>query len=199
VYERTEPGHKNVLLSYWSEVVKNFVCFKLGTSNMTTIVYDHAKRQMASDGRAATGNLISAETEDKWIRDGDDFWFICGSTADRERLIKHFKDAEPSAPKWPIQCSALLVRDKRVYHCVVTAEGEPCKSEIKYSDSMGSGGDFGLAALDHGASAREAVAYAATRDVGTGGKITVFDIEASTFEANDDPKWRHYSDGITRR
>jgi hypothetical protein len=43
--------------------------------------------------------------------------------------------------------------------------------------AMGSGRRFALAALDLGKSPREAVAYACTRDVFSGGEITVLTIE----------------------
>jgi len=149
---------------------------------MTTIVYDHANRQIAIDGRTTSGSVINTETAEKWIQDGDDFWFICGPVSDKERLINHINATAPDAPKWEIECSAFLVSGGSVYHCVVTENGEPCKSQIKYSDSMGSGGVFALAALDHGKSAKDAVAYAATRDAGTGGKIMVMNVETMEFE-----------------
>ena len=62
VYERTEPGHKNVLLSYWSEVVKNFVCFKIkGNSFMKAFALywqdaqeqEHCQLLMAESGEEA--------------------------------------------------------------------------------------------------------------------------------------------------
>jgi len=52
---------------------------------------------------------------------------------------------------------------------------------VEYNDAMGSGEEFALAALDHGKTAEDAVAYAATRDSGTGGKIRVFDVAKMEF------------------
>lgn len=149
---------------------------------MTTIVYDHKARQIAVDGRTTSGNVILSESCEKWIKDGDDYWFICGSACDEQRLIDQIKAAQQAeAPKWKIEASAFFVSGGIVYQCVVTDDGEPAKSECKYSDSMGSGGLFALSALDHGKSARDAVEYAKTRDCGSGGKVTVFDVEKMEF------------------
>ena len=150
---------------------------------MTTIVYDHRARQIAIDGRTTSGGMINTEDAVKWIQDGDDWWFICGSVCDRRRLIEHINATDPDAPKWKIECSAFLVRAGKVYHCMVTDDGEPAKSEINYSDSMGSGSQFALSALDLGKSAEDAVKYAATRDTGTGPNVWVFDVEALAFLA----------------
>ena len=148
---------------------------------MTTIVYDHKAQQIAVDSRITSDNVINTECFIKWIQDGDDFWFISGSNADRERLIQHIKAVDPDKPKWEIECTAFLVSAGDVFQCLVTSHGEPCKIKLTYSETMGSGAAFALAALDHGKSALDAVAYAATRDTGTGGEIRVFDIKIMQF------------------
>jgi len=148
---------------------------------MTTIVYDHKAQQIAVDSRATSGSMINSECFIKWIQDGDDFWFICGAVCDSERLIQHIKAVDPDKPKWDIECTAFLVSAGAVYQCFVTSDGDPCKSRLTYSEAIGSGAAFALAALDHGKSALDAVAYAATRDTGTGGEIQVFDINTMWF------------------
>lgn len=42
---------------------------------------------------------------------------------------------------------------------------------------MGSGYQFAIAALDLGKTAKEAVNYAKTRDIYTGGRVRVFDVK----------------------
>lgn len=149
---------------------------------MTTILYDHKARQIAVDGRTTCGGQILCESSEKWLKDGDDYWFICGSVCDQERLMSQIKAADSAdAPKWKIEASAFLVSGGKVYQCVVCDDGEPAKSLCQYSDSMGSGGVYALAALDHGKSAKQAVKYAMTRDTGTGGKVSVFDIDRMEF------------------
>ena len=52
------------------------------------------------------------------------------------------------------------------------------KTRITYNDANGSGHKFALAALDHGKTAEEAVGYAATRCVYTGGAVQVINVES---------------------
>ena len=53
--------------------------------------------------------------------------------------------------------------------------------KIEYSISKGSGSDFALALIDMGKSAKESIEYAMTRDIYTGGKVHVYDIEKGVF------------------
>ena len=148
---------------------------------MTTIVYDHKAQQIAMDSRVTSDGMINSESDEKWIQEENDFWFICGAVCDSERLIQYINAVDPDKPKWEIEGMAFLVRTGAVYRCFIAAGGDPCKSRLTYSDAIGSGGLFALSALDHGKSALDAVAYAATRDTGTGGKIRVFDIKIMQF------------------
>jgi len=148
---------------------------------MTTILYDHPNRKIAVDGRVSSRGMINTEKAEKWVKDGDDVWFICGPISDRRRLINHINATDPEAPKWPIKCDAFLVRKNNVYLCTVTSEGEPSVSKLNYSHGIGSGGMFALASLDHFDSVTAAVAYAATRDADTGGKMHVFDVAQMEF------------------
>lgn len=148
---------------------------------MTTIVYDHSTQQIAIDGRTRSGTLINTEDAVKWIKRDSQIWFLCGSVSDRERFIDYMNHGSPDAPKWQIECSAFVVEGGKVYHCVICDEGDPCKSEIQYSDAMGSGGSFALAAIDFGKTAADAIKYAAKRDSGTGGRIAIYDIASGDF------------------
>jgi ATP-dependent protease HslVU (ClpYQ) peptidase subunit len=49
------------------------------------------------------------------------------------------------------------------------------------NQGVGSGFKFAISAMDHGKSAKDAVKYAATRDIYTGGKIHVYDIASARF------------------
>lgn len=50
------------------------------------------------------------------------------------------------------------------------------KDSIDTVDAFGSGADLAIAAMDLGVSSSEAVEYAATRDIYTGGEVESFDI-----------------------
>jgi hypothetical protein len=49
--------------------------------------------------------------------------------------------------------------------------------ECKFSRADGSGYKFALGAMDHGKSAKDAVKYAMTRDIYTGGKVKVIKVK----------------------
>lgn len=151
---------------------------------MTTIVYDHISRKIAFDGRVTSNGFICTDQDIKWMKDGEDYWFFAGSICDRERFIKYIKAKDPDPPRWEIDCSAFLVRAGKVYQCLVSEKGEPTISELSYSDAIGSGWIFALAALDLGKTTKGAILYAMTRDTGTGGKVTVFDCEKMEFRVD---------------
>lgn len=52
---------------------------------------------------------------------------------------------------------------------------------MDHNQAVGSGGNWALSSLDHGKSAKEAVEYAITKDIYSGGKVHVYDIEKGEF------------------
>jgi hypothetical protein len=146
---------------------------------MTTIVYDHKARQIAVDGRYCRHDIIVTDKAEKWVERDGDYWFFAGTVADQERFIEQFLSDNPQ--RMSIDCCALMVRDGDAFHCVVGEDGKPMAAKLTYSDSMGSGQEFAIAALDHGKTAKMAVEYAMTRDCATGGKVSVFDVEKMEF------------------
>lgn len=148
---------------------------------MTTVCYDHSSKQVAVDGRIVRGTMIVEEESPKWREVGEQLWFFCGQVSDEERLIDHIKGKREEPPKHDIDCSAIAVCMDGVYLVSVTEEGEGWSSLCDYSEAIGSGEQFALAALDFGKSAKEAVEYAATRDCCTGGTVHVYDISNGEF------------------
>jgi ATP-dependent protease HslVU (ClpYQ) peptidase subunit len=144
---------------------------------MTTIVYDHENKQVACDGRLTGGNLIITDESIKFKENDKGMWFFTGSKSDESQLMELSHNDKPDIKP---DCSALLVKDKKCY--LVTFNGDYCSvSENEYPHSIGSGGDFAIAAIDMGNTAKEAVEYAITRDSGSGGKVTVYDVEKGEF------------------
>lgn len=143
---------------------------------MTTIVYDHKNKQIAVDGRCCADGMIKSDSDIKYLFTCDQAWFFCGQVSDHLYLLDAFsgKDIQEC------ESNALLVIDKKVYLCGVD-KGKLWKEPINYNSGIGSGHRFAISALDFGKSAKEAVEYAMTRDLYTGGKITVYDIEAGNF------------------
>ena len=140
---------------------------------MTTIVYDHKARQIAVDGRSTGDEIIQSDEFVKYLFTCDQAWFFCGATGDFQKLLDAFSGKQIGK----CHANAIIVIDKQVFKCGVDEDGF-WKEKVKHNCSIGSGHKFGLAALDHGKSAKEAVEYASKRDIYTGGKITVYDIES---------------------
>lgn len=150
---------------------------------MTTIVYDHERKQIAIDSRATSNGLICDDNCEKWrVTESGEVWFTCGAICDEELLIECFKDSDKKLGIEVIpDANAFVVRGDKVLMRGVTNDGEAWTQVLTSNRCIGSGSSFGLAALDFGKTAKEAVEYAATRDCYTGGKIHVYDIELGAF------------------
>lgn len=141
---------------------------------MTTIAFNYQDKQVAVDGRITAGSLIRSDSSDKTIKNEIGLWIFAGTTCDYELLstLNHH-DKSDVVP----DCSAMLIKDGKVFGVSVEDDGTCLHSEYEYSTAFGSGSDFATAAMDFGKSAQEAVKYAMTRDVFTGGAVQIFDVE----------------------
>lgn len=150
---------------------------------MTTIVYDHASQKIAVDGRTTSSGVVTSDCERKFIETADGIWFLSGCLSDFDLLIESFKDGDKAfdLPAIP-DALALFVRDGDVFIRAVTDKGEAWTQKLNHNRCIGSGSSFATAALDFGKNAVEAVQYAATRDIYTGGRIAVYDIVSQLFE-----------------
>lgn len=144
---------------------------------MTTIVYDHKSKLIAIDSRCTAGGLIVSDENIKYKQKDGKIFFFCGATADQNNLMELSHDDKPDVEP---DCSALMVEDSVVY-LVSFNNGYLSSGELSHSRSIGSGSDFGLAALDFGSTAKEAVEYAITKDCYSGGKVLVYDVNNSKF------------------
>lgn len=141
---------------------------------MTTIAFNYKDKEIAVDSRESAGNRIVNDKCNKvLIRNGVKF-IICGASADREMFIDYYF-SENKTDLVP-ECTGMAI-DKGVgYYVTVNGDGVSCRQEMVCNETMGSGGDFALAAMDFGCSARDAVKYAMKRDSRTGGKIRVIKV-----------------------
>ncbi len=145
---------------------------------MTTCIYDHKNNIIAIDGRVSAGNRICTDTFDKWrIIDGE-VWFFSGDVRDYQPLIDAYKSGKSERE---IEAYAIIVSDGKVKDFAVLENLTVSTSLIEWNDGMGSGLEFALGALEHGTTAKQAVEYAATKDAGTGGKVSVFDVAKMEF------------------
>lgn len=147
---------------------------------MTTIIYDHKNKQIAVDSLATNNGTILTDKIEKWRFVNGDIWFFSGITCDFDLLIEAYSLKHTNDKLVP-EARAIIVSKGKVFAIEIADHGAVYISEMLNSARLGSGGDWALAALDHGKTARQAVEYAKTRDCYTGGKVHVFDINKNKF------------------
>jgi len=74
-------------------------------------------------------------------------------------------------------CSAFVVDNGVIYEFGLDSDGVLSKEALSENLCKGSGEFWAMAAMDFGCSAKEAVKYAMTRDMYTGGKIRVIKVK----------------------
>ncbi len=142
---------------------------------MTTIAYDHKKKQIAYDSRVIRDDTIIITDEAEKMEEFDDIQIIgSGVSSDIDELTNcYLNDEEPS--KNNLRAVLIVVRDGKLYR-VGCCDGEVWVNPIDTSWAEGSGSDFALAALDLGYTAEQAINYVKTRDIYTGGTVRVIDV-----------------------
>lgn len=147
---------------------------------MTTIAYNHIENKIACDGRVTCGGVIKMDTLKKYVvRDGF-ILFYTGATSDVPRMVdivSNHDGGDTVDLESEIEIEVLFIKDKCVYVASVTADNEYFIDSVECNYAIGSGSSFALAAMDFGRTAKDAVKYAMTRDVYSGGKISVCDVK----------------------
>ncbi len=141
---------------------------------MTTIATDG--KSMAGDGQSNYATIITRQDCQKLFRLNDGRILGCtGPTSEYERFRDWLNDGASGeiAPKMAESFEALVLsaEEVRLYQFDGTF------TRFKGSTALGSGMAFAIAALDLDCSPEEAVRLAATRDINTGGEITVLHLE----------------------
>jgi len=141
---------------------------------MTTIVYNHKDKQIAVDSRLVNHGLAKSDSFDKTIENEYGLWIFSGNASDMKDLcvLKH-NDEASTIPN----CTAFLISDGKCFEVQVNDSGICEHFEITFNEAKGSGSELALAAMDFGKSAKEAVEYAITRDIYSGGEVRVFDVK----------------------
>jgi len=138
---------------------------------MTTIVYNHKDQEIAFDSRSVHGNIIITDSAIKMEIHNDVVFFLAGCTSDFEMLIsRYFSDKKKSR----VDAECFTYDNGVFYKAGVDSCGIFWRQQLTNNDTTGSGSIFALAAMDFGLNAKQAVEYAATRDIYTGGKVNVF-------------------------
>lgn len=142
---------------------------------MTTIAYSHKYKQIAYDSRCTADDVIMTDALEKKFVVGDAVYFMSGSTCDFDLFFAEFKHG--AKPSVSIDCYGIYVNGDVVSLRSIDSEsGLFFESKRAFDFAIGSGGNFALAAMDLGKSAKESVEYAATRDIYTGGEVKVYQL-----------------------
>lgn len=160
---------------------------------MTTLAFDG--RYAAADGRATCGNTITGKQAKKlFLIEGKlggkeaQFLYMGAGSWSMIQLVKKWlseggdilsSDPEQAFPQIePESMEAIIItRDGEVYELESTMVALPSESPA----AGGSGFPFAITAMNLGQNAVQAVYTAMEMDIGSGGKVTAFDIEAWEF------------------
>lgn len=140
---------------------------------MTTIAYHHKSKEVAIDSRYTRGDIIDSDKGNKVRKDNRGTWLFAGHQGDFKDLMKLQRNEKVEVRP---DCGAVLISKGVAFTVDTDNDGFCIISEINDNFTMGSGSNFALAAMDHGKSAKEAVDYAKTRDIYTGGRVKVFKV-----------------------
>lgn len=146
---------------------------------MTTIVYDHTNKQIACDSRETAGGCLVTDSSKKYYWRGDVIWFMCGTKGDADIFIDNFEHNKEAPAN--VGCSGVFIEDGEAYKAFINDDGVYKKDHLPSNEGFGSGGWPALAAVDLGKSAKEAVEFAMIRDIYSGGKVNVYDINKGEF------------------
>ena len=137
---------------------------------MTTIAYNHKDKEIAVDSRKTKGNFIADDYHNK-IRKTRDATFIL---AGNEHEIDSVVEAWPEMIRAE-SCYGFVVVDGVVKWISSSGleSGIMASNACEHNETAGSGSDYAIAAMDMGASAKQAVEMAIKRDVFSGGNIQV--------------------------
>jgi ATP-dependent protease HslVU (ClpYQ) peptidase subunit len=136
---------------------------------MTTIAYRDG--ELATDSRITAGDMIVSDVRRKVhrLRDGSVVAWA-GSVQDAELLLQAMRKTAPRAAKHPKleDISALHLRtDGSLWEY----EGEAWVKQDPGYYATGSGSPYAFAAMDAGATAKDAVRIAIKRDANSGGRV----------------------------
>lgn len=144
---------------------------------MTTIAYKDGV--IAYDSRVTRGSLILSDTAEKMHVVNGVHFFGTGAVIDIKKLIAGYPDGNGCSGD--IDSRVIAVTPEGLVAIIGCTEEDGYWVDLQDSsvvNSIGSGSDFAFAAMDMGATAKEAVQIAAGRDIYTGGAIREFKIQA---------------------
>lgn len=143
---------------------------------MTTIAYD-GNGKIATDGRCCRGSTIINDNFVKQKIVNDVQFYFSGSTADIDAIVNSYFGAELTLKT---EINALVIDGGNLFLIGPDDENKTvwaCSQDLNEPNTIGSGADHALTAMDVGCTAKEAIEFAIKRDSGSGGTIRVYDIK----------------------
>ena len=141
---------------------------------MTTIVYHHESRTIATDGMISRGGIIMSTDSEKVVEVEGVQFFFCGKLCDEQFMIDGYFGKEL---KEVPGCRAIVIDSGAAYLVAANNDAVIEKSPLSFNEAIGSGEEFALSAMDFGCDAEKAVEYACSRDVYSGGKIRIYHLD----------------------
>ena len=147
---------------------------------MTTIAYDG--RYIVADGLCKMDSTIVSDSVEKFYYRDDLMFALCGTTQHCHEFANDFEALKSPSNKY-LDAGGFLFENEEVFLVFVCPDNNVFVKNRMIGDiwADGSGRDWAIAAMDHGKTAIEAVQYAATRDIGTGGQLKCFDTHTKKF------------------
>lgn len=152
---------------------------------MTTFAYSRKESIIAIDGRLTSDDIIQSDTFEKYqVAESGAVYFIVGAVSDALEFIQYIEEGFEIIDE-DINISANVIRVKDGKPCIYGVEcGQIWNDELSTCDyrTYGTGAPYALSAMDMGKTAKQAVEYAMTRDIYTGGKVTTYNIKTGKFK-----------------
>ena len=142
---------------------------------MSTIAYKSGKIAYDSRLTRGTGDIVTDHADKhRYVDPGINF-FLVGLPAEADLLISAYLEGELSA-KRKLYCEALVMDQGKLFHIRVDESGYLEKTPLLAEEptAIGSGCDFAIGAMRHGAGARKAVEIAKLCASNTGGLIRMW-------------------------
>jgi len=144
---------------------------------MTTIAYNHKDKEIAVDSRTSRNSTIMSDKKNKIITVDGVSYIGCGDVDDIEELVGVLA-GKLDVDSVKTNTAEVIWFNKGEVFRIAFNDGEGVWSQAsRINDAIGSGSDWAMAAMDFGRSAKDAVKYAMTRDMYTGGKIRVIKVK----------------------
>lgn len=144
---------------------------------MTTIAYNHKEGTLSVDSQVTSGSLIEGSPIPKLLRvDGIDVyngWIgVCGDGDSITSFIRSLQGEDLGANWANMNIRAIFLTDEGpTFEVALDPVGNPVMHKLISNHAVGSGREFALGALAHGATSAESVKIAIKYDIYSGGKV----------------------------